>query len=125
MNKRSIALFGAAAIGVATVASWTPRPQAAGAESPKTAWGDPDLQGIWSQHYQTPLQRPARDAARALLTSDEVKQRVVQGNAPPGPLHLFRLDITELVLISLGGDPPDHMLIEAWHPGRGITTLKR
>jgi len=59
------------------------------------------------------------------VESDEVKQRVVQGNAPPGPLHLFRLDITELVLISLGGDPPDHMLIEAWHPGRGITTLKR
>ena len=59
------------------------------------------------------------------VESDEVKQRVVQGNAPPGPLHLCRLDITELVLISLGGDPPDHMLVESWHPGRGVSTLKR
>lgn len=40
-------------------------------------------------------------------------------------MHLFRADVTELVLISLGGDPPDHMLVESWHPGRGVTTLKR
>jgi hypothetical protein len=59
------------------------------------------------------------------ITSDEVKQAVVQGNAPPGPLHLFRADVTELVLIGLGGDPPDHMIIESWHPGRGVTTRKR
>jgi hypothetical protein len=59
------------------------------------------------------------------VTSDEVKQAVVQGNAPPGPMHLFRADVTELVLISLGGDPPDHMIIESWHPGRGVTTRKR
>jgi hypothetical protein len=59
------------------------------------------------------------------VTSDEVKQAVVQGNAPPGPMHLFRADVTELVLISLGGDPPDHMVIESWHPGRGVTTRKR
>ena len=56
---------------------------------------------------------------------DEVKQAVVQGNAPPGPMHLFRADVTELVLIGLGGDPPDHMVIESWHPGRGVTTRKR
>jgi Pyridoxamine 5'-phosphate oxidase len=39
--------------------------------------------------------------------------------------HLFRADITELVVISLGGDPPDHLLIESWHPGRGVTTRRR
>ena len=39
--------------------------------------------------------------------------------------HLFRADITELVVISLGGDPPDHMLIESWHPERGVTTRRR
>lgn len=59
------------------------------------------------------------------VTSDEVKQAVVGGNAPPGPLHLFRADITELVVISLGGDPPDHMVLESWHAGRGVTTRKR
>ena len=59
------------------------------------------------------------------VTSDEVKQAIVQGNAPPGPLHLFRADVTELVVISLGGDPPDHMVLESWHPGRGVTTRRR
>jgi hypothetical protein len=39
--------------------------------------------------------------------------------------HQFRADITELVLISLGGDPPDHLLIQSWHAGRGVTTRKR
>jgi hypothetical protein len=70
-----MALLGAAAIGAASIAWWTPGPRAAAAESPKTAWGDPDLRGIWSQRSQTPLQRPARDAARPLLTPDDVKQR--------------------------------------------------
>ena len=28
----------------------------------RTAWGDPDLQGIWSGETLTPLQRPARFA---------------------------------------------------------------
>ena len=59
------------------------------------------------------------------VTSDAVKQAVVQGNAPPGPMHLFRADITELVVISLGGDPPDHMVIDAWHAGRGMSRRKR
>jgi hypothetical protein len=39
--------------------------------------------------------------------------------------HLFRADVTELVVISLGGDPPDHLVIESWHAGRGVTTRKR
>jgi Pyridoxamine 5'-phosphate oxidase len=58
------------------------------------------------------------------IESDEVKQAVVGGDEPP-EMHLFRADVTELVLISLGGNPPDHMLVESWHPGRGVTTLKR
>ena len=26
----------------------------------RTPWGDPDLQGIWTDVYETPLQRPAK-----------------------------------------------------------------
>ena len=59
------------------------------------------------------------------IESDEVKEAIVGGNAPPEPLHLFRADVTELVVISLGGDPPDHMVIESWHPRRGTTTRRR
>ena len=42
-----------------------------------------------------------------------------------GGSHRFRADVTELVVISLGGDPPDHLLIESWHAGRGVTTRRR
>jgi hypothetical protein len=41
----------------------------------KTAWGEPDLQGLWSQKYQIPLQRAARDAGKEMLTEAEVAQR--------------------------------------------------
>jgi hypothetical protein len=37
----------------------------------KTPWGDPDLQGIWTMEFDTPLQRPARFKDRATLTDQE------------------------------------------------------
>src|SRR5688500_11876426 len=46
---------------------------------------------------------------------------------PPGdgePSHRFRLDITELVVVRLG-DPADHLVIESWHEGRGVSVLRR
>ena len=33
----------------------------------KTAWGEPDLQGIWTEEFDTPLQRPARYANQEFL----------------------------------------------------------
>jgi len=36
-----------------------------------TPWNEPDLQGIWTDEYQTPLQRPARFADREFLTEAE------------------------------------------------------
>jgi hypothetical protein len=41
------------------------------APAPKTAWGDPDLQGIWDQVFNTPLQRPAKYANREFFTDQE------------------------------------------------------
>ena len=38
----------------------------------RTPWGDPNLQGIWTDGYETPLQRPAKYAGREFLTEDEV-----------------------------------------------------
>ncbi|MEA2332262.1 MAG: hypothetical protein QOH58_2400 [Thermoleophilaceae bacterium] len=68
----------------------------------------------------------AKVAGRAEEVDDpEVKDRVVAGEAPPGPLHLFRLDIDELVVTSLGGDPPDRLIIESWHAGRGVERRER
>jgi hypothetical protein len=38
---------------------------------PKTAWGHPDLQGIWLDEFDTPLERPRRYADKEFFTEDE------------------------------------------------------
>src|SRR5438874_8731890 len=53
----------------------------------KTAWGEPDLQGIWTDEFDTPLQRPAKyanqefftDAQRAEL--DQVRSGILNRRA--------------------------------------------
>jgi hypothetical protein len=37
----------------------------------RTPWGDPDLQGSWSNATTTPLERPAKYAGREFLTAQE------------------------------------------------------
>jgi hypothetical protein len=44
------------------------------AATPRTPWGDPDLQGIWDYWTFTPLERPADLAGKAALTDEEVGQ---------------------------------------------------
>jgi hypothetical protein len=41
--------------------------------APATAWGEPDLQGIWTDPYQTPLQRPPQFASKESFTDEERK----------------------------------------------------
>jgi Pyridoxamine 5'-phosphate oxidase len=52
-------------------------------------------------------------------------EREAKGEAPPEPFHLFRCDIAEAVLMTLGGDPPDRLVIETWRDGRGVTRVER
>ena len=40
----------------------------------KTPWGDPDLQGIWSNQSPTPLERPAALAGKATLSEAEAAE---------------------------------------------------
>jgi hypothetical protein len=42
----------------------------------RTPWGEPDLQGIWTEEFDTPLQRPARYADQEFFTE---AQRQVLG----------------------------------------------
>src|SRR5262245_1162393 len=39
--------------------------------SPRTPWGDPDLQGVWTNTTLTPLERPETVAGREVLTEAE------------------------------------------------------
>ena len=40
---------------------------------PRTPWGEPDLQGIWSGETLTPIERPARFAGRPVLSEREAE----------------------------------------------------
>src|SRR5438552_13278796 len=79
MRYRYLALMGAlaavAAVSLALVligAHTSQVAEAADVTSLRTSWGEPDLQGIWNDRYQTPLQRPKKYAGRELLTEEEV-----------------------------------------------------
>ncbi|HEX2089089.1 MAG TPA: pyridoxamine 5'-phosphate oxidase family protein [Actinomycetota bacterium] len=44
--------------------------------------------------------------------------------AAPGKAHLFRADVTEVMVVQLG-EPKDHLIVESWRPGRGVTRRER
>jgi hypothetical protein len=56
--------------------------------------------------------------------TDPERIAAVLTQAPPGPAHLFRADITELVVVSLN-EQRTKLVIEAWHPDRGVTRSER
>ncbi len=68
MKQRKIVSLGvlAAIVAVAGLA-----PPAMAQEGPRTAWGAPDLQGVWDFRTITPLQRPERYGDREFLTQEE------------------------------------------------------
>jgi len=39
--------------------------------APRTPWGEPDLQGIWTNEFDTPLQRSVRHGTREFFTEEE------------------------------------------------------
>lgn len=67
----------------------------------------------------------AKVAGRALEVVDgEVVERILGPDHAGEGADLFRLDVAELVVVRLG-EPADHLVIEAWHEGRGTTRLER
>ena len=61
----------------------TPAATTAGAAL-RTAWGEPDLQGIWNGETLTPLERPARWADKPVLTPEEAKAVEAWVESTPG-----------------------------------------
>ena len=54
-------------------------PEAMGQTKWRTPWGDPDLQGSWSNATTTPLQRPAAHAGKERLSEQEIAAGHDQG----------------------------------------------
>ena len=79
MNKRLFIIAVAAAmlspLSVFAQAPRSERSDAAGAKNwaaPRTPWGEPDLQGTYSNRTITPFERPANVAGREFFTQEEV-----------------------------------------------------
>src|SRR5262245_39484101 len=59
-------------------------------KSPRTPWGDPDLQGIWTngETMDVPVERPGQFGTREYLTDAELAERQqnskLRGNRNPG-----------------------------------------
>lgn len=70
--------FGSVAISAFLVAVAAAASNAAAQDwtSPRTPWGDPDLQGIWTYEVSTtPMERPEAYGDREFLTEEEVAER--------------------------------------------------
>ena len=91
-----------------------------GAEAGRTAWGDPDLQGFWSNTTTTPMERPGEYDGRTALTNEERAELDARAASnrdrqpPPGSTGAYnsfwvesgkRSTQTSLVI-----DPPDGQL---------------
>ena len=78
MNRRyPVASFSIIALVVlASVA--TAGQESAGWTAPKTPWGDPDVQGIWTNETITTFERPATFADKAVLTEEEARALELQ-----------------------------------------------
>jgi len=102
--------------------------------SPKTEWGDPDLQGIYNYATLTPLERPAQYANKPVLTEEEAKAYEAQyldrqaGNTlvtagfdwwDPGTAHLADRRTSLIVDPPNGRMPPMTPQAQAAARGRG------
>ncbi len=82
MRARLLTVAGVAVVIIAVVVFITLVPMtgagqdpdgegAAATDAPRTPWGEPDLQGIWTNEFDTPLQRPAQFADKEFFTDEE------------------------------------------------------
>src|SRR5215467_9630890 len=75
----------AISVSVTRTSAQAPAVSGAGLRAPplKTAWGEPDLQGIWTDEFETPLQRPAKYANQEFFTEaqraelDQVRSGII------------------------------------------------
>ncbi len=86
-----------------TAEKWTP---------PHTPWGDPDLQGIWSNATLTPIERPKELGEKHFLTSDqaaELEERAAHA------LIALRQKATRVHIISSGSNAEQRSYLPSAH----------
>jgi Pyridoxamine 5'-phosphate oxidase len=67
----------------------------------------------------------AKVAGRAEeVTDPDRRAGIIGGKGGPGPAHLFRLEIEELVVVRLN-EARDRLVIESWHEGQGVSRRER
>ena len=119
----AIAVMAVAALAPAGALGQTQAGESSAWTSPRTAWGDPDLQGRWTNTTTTPLQRPADLEGRELLTEEEraaldeagdvarEQRGVTAGTGETGSYNNFWVERgVRMARTSLIVDPPDGRL---------------
>ncbi len=90
MRSRSLPALGAAVLLIVAVVALATTPIAGqtgrgtSGKTPRTSWGDPDFQGIWTTNemHGVPLERPKELAGKDTLTAQEAnarRERTTQG----------------------------------------------
>lgn len=76
MEFRSLLLLSLSLISIGVTAK-------AGADydTPKNAWGDPDLSGVWNFASNTPMQRPEKWGDQEFLTSEQLQEEITRQRA--------------------------------------------
>ncbi len=76
MKFRSLLLLSLSLISIGVMAK-------AGADydTPKNAWGDPDLSGVWNFASNTPMQRPEKWGDQEFLTSEQLQEEIARQRA--------------------------------------------
>jgi hypothetical protein len=65
----------------------------------------------------------AKLAGRAIEVTDEATLTAFRmDDQPPGPYHLFLLDLTEVVLTTVDGE---RLVMRTWRPGDHVRTIER
>ena len=66
----------------------------AAGQGARTAWGDPDLQGLWNMTHGTPLERPEGVTAAVLSEEERATRRAARSSAFFTPRDATRASTT-------------------------------